>query len=245
MSMSMIRTITSNVHGLNLHPRHRSHPSIHNSSPSLEISKLKHGYLFVASRGAQTGRIRCGMQSELHAIMDNYLLSGVPQPPPNFPIWACWVFGSILTIIIPLWKLKGGFLQKVGSKVEQVVDIVEDVAEAVEDVAEVMEDVAEAVEKVSSDVADNLPKGGILRDAALWIGNTSKEVDHLTDEVEKKVDALIDSFTEDGGEAIQKEANVDERTEKIETVVGQPLAEQREQVEKAAPFKQEAQVRQS
>ncbi|XP_058087558.1 uncharacterized protein LOC131234648 [Magnolia sinica] len=251
MSMSMVTSISSNIHFLNL-PRHRSHPSIHNSSPSLEISKLKHGYLSLANRSAQTGRIRRGIRSELHAIMDDNLLSGAPQLPHIFPDWASWVLGSIFTIIIPLWKLKGGFLQKLGSKVEEAVDVVDDVVEAVEDVVEVVEDVAEAVEKASSDMADNLSNGGMLRDAVLWVENASKElredaqealefidkVDDLTEEVEKKVDALFDSLKEDEGEAIEKEA-------KVETVVGQTITENVKVVENAAPVKQEAQVRQS
>ncbi|XP_058087537.1 uncharacterized protein LOC131234623 [Magnolia sinica] len=259
MRMSTIRTITSSIHGLNLHPRHPSYPSVHNSCRSIEISKLKHRYFFTETQRAQPGSIRRRIGSELHAIIKDNLSSGAPQPPPNLPTWAGWVLGSIFTVIIPLLTLKGGFLQKIGSKVEQVVDVVEDIVEAVEDVAEVVEDVAEAVEKVSSDVADNLPQGGILKDAALWIENASKEVredaqetldfidkvEDLKEELEKDVDEFVDSLEEDEGEAKQKEVKVEERKEKVETVVDQPLTEQVEVVEKAAPVKPEAEGRRS
>lgn len=54
-------------------------------------------------------------------------------------------------------------------KAERVLDIAEEVAE-------VVEDVAEAVEKAASEVSDNLPGAGMLKDAAEWVEGASEDL---------------------------------------------------------------------
>ena len=65
--------------------------------------------------------------------------------------------------------------------------MVKDTAEAV---AEVVEEAATVVEKVSSEVAEQLPKGGRLRTAAMIVEHASKEVAeeaHLARDIIHKV----------------------------------------------------------
>lgn len=55
-------------------------------------------------------------------------------------------------------------------------DKAETVLDIAEEVAEVVEDVAEAVEKAASQVSDNLPGAGMLKDAAEWVEDASEDL---------------------------------------------------------------------
>ncbi|XP_058087510.1 uncharacterized protein LOC131234590 isoform X2 [Magnolia sinica] len=236
--MSTLTSIPSNSsRSLNLHSRRRPQAQIIGSSLRW----------LLASRGAQSARMTGKGRSELHTVTNSSSLPGAPKPPSlNLPSWACWILRSLLSIVLPFLKLKGGFSQIIG-KVEQVVNMVEDVVEAVEDVAEVVEHVADKV-------GDNLPDNTPLKCVALWVENAAKEVgddaeqakdfidkvEDLTEAVEKKVDQLIDSFTGDEGEAVQKETSAVGMAEEV----GQPFIEQKELIMKEeAAVKEEASTR--
>uniref|UniRef100_A0A5B7BKA0 Uncharacterized protein n=1 Tax=Davidia involucrata TaxID=16924 RepID=A0A5B7BKA0_DAVIN len=111
----------------------------------------------------------------------------VPAPPrPSLHIWAKWLLGSILSLLLPFWKLKWERLLMLEGEVEEIV-------EEVETAAEVVEKVATMTEKVSAEMADNLPDNGKLKEAALFIEHISSVTEkdaQLTKDFIHKVDDL-------------------------------------------------------
>lgn len=69
------------------------------------------------------------------------------------------------------------------------VDKVESALQTAEDVAEAVEKVAEGVEKVAEDIAENLPKGGKLREAVDFVEKiaerTAKDAGVVDDFIDK------------------------------------------------------------
>lgn len=222
--MSMIISLPSkNIYGFNLLSSHGARNRIKSSSRRLDVARTNRGGRFFASHGMQWGIIGCQVSSTvMHAVMGDLPGATPPPTPNNFPAWASWILGAVVSLILPIWKLKGGFLRKIGNTVEEVV-------ETVEDVAEIVEDVAEAVEHISSDVADSLPENGALKNAALWVEKASKEVaedakqalnlihkvDDLKEEVEKDIDELVESQAD--GEVAEKETQDRNKIEQKET----------------------------
>ncbi|XP_062160170.1 uncharacterized protein LOC133867423 [Alnus glutinosa] len=152
------------------------------------------------------------------------VLPGAPLPSdPSPDSWKVWIFGIITTVILPLLGSKWGPLQTLKSRLETTADKVEAVAEAVENVAE-------QVDKLAEDVADHLPPGGKLKEAAALIEHLAEETAkgaHLVDkaieqveeiekqveevqkqtvEVQKEVDSLMEPLTEQA-KPTPKEAN--------------------------------------
>ncbi|KAJ6734438.1 hypothetical protein OIU79_001659 [Salix purpurea] len=123
----------------------------------------------------------------------NMMKSDKAVPPPvsnppgsNFPTWAKWILGYILSIILPFWKRKREELKRLEGEAEIIV-------EEVGQVAEVVEKVAAVAEKVSEEVAEVLPENGKLKETALLIEQVSKAAAHdakLTQDIIHKVDAL-------------------------------------------------------
>ncbi|KAJ4848947.1 hypothetical protein Tsubulata_034183 [Turnera subulata] len=109
-----------------------------------------------------------------------------PAPPKfNFPLWARWVVGCILSVF-PFWKQKLEQLKRIEGEAEIIV-------EGVETVAGVVEKAATAVEKASADAAEKLPENGKLKEAALFIERVSKATAHDAHETKEffhKVDEL-------------------------------------------------------
>lgn len=98
--------------------------------------------------------------------MDKVQPSVPPPRKPIFPTWAKWLFGSVLSLLLPFWRFKWGSLLLLEEKVEEVV-------EEVEIAAEVVEKVATTAEKVSAEVAGKLPDNGKLKAAALVVEHIS------------------------------------------------------------------------
>lgn len=124
---------------------------------------------------------------------DSAPLPPPPPPPPrfNFPVWARWVLGSVLTFIIPIWKQKWTQIRRIEAEAEMVVEGVEIAAEAVEKVAT-------AVEKESADVAAKLPDDSKWKEAASLVERFSEEAAkdaRLMGDVLHKVEALKDDAT--------------------------------------------------
>ncbi|KAI5604264.1 hypothetical protein BDE02_01G276900 [Populus trichocarpa] len=111
----------------------------------------------------------------------------VPNPPgSNFPRWAKWILGTILSILLPFWQQEWEKLRRIEGESEIIV-------EEVEHVAEVVEKVATVAEKVSEEVAEVLPENGKLKETALLIEAVSKATAHdakLTQDFIHKVDAV-------------------------------------------------------
>ncbi|XP_011045722.1 PREDICTED: uncharacterized protein LOC105140548 isoform X2 [Populus euphratica] len=97
----------------------------------------------------------------------------VPNPPgSNFPHWAKWILGTILSILLPFWQQEWEKLRRI---------------------EEVVEKVATVAEKVSEEVAEVLPENGKLKQTALLIEAVSKATAHdakLTQDFIHQVDAV-------------------------------------------------------
>ncbi|KAF7143363.1 hypothetical protein RHSIM_Rhsim05G0103200 [Rhododendron simsii] len=119
----------------------------------------------------------------------------VPPPrKPIFPAWVKWLFGSVLSLLLPLWKFKWGSLLLLEENVEEVVEEVEIAAEAVEKVAT-------TAEKVSAVVADKLPDNGQLKAAALAVEHISSVAAtdaELAEDFIQKVEKLKNDLTDLG-----------------------------------------------
>ncbi|KAG6741480.1 hypothetical protein POTOM_054740 [Populus tomentosa] len=119
--------------------------------------------------------------------MSDEVVPPVPNPPgSNFPTWAKWILGSILSVFLPFWKQKGEELKRIEGEAEIIVDEVEHVAEEIEKVATV-------AEKVSEEVAEVLPENGKLKETALLIEHVTKAAAYdakLTQDFIHKVDAV-------------------------------------------------------
>ncbi|KAL0559854.1 hypothetical protein IC582_000234 [Cucumis melo] len=97
-----------------------------------------------------------------------------------FPAWAKWIFGTLLSLLVPNWN-----------KLQRIEDEAEMVMEEVENVAEVVEKVAELTEKVSTEISEKLPEKSKLKEAAQVVENYSKEIAHdahLTQDILHKVE---------------------------------------------------------
>ncbi|KAI3439261.1 uncharacterized protein J3R85_004988 [Psidium guajava] len=130
----------------------------------------------------------------------------IPKPLPNppkpsrFPTWVRWVTGSILSLLIPFWKLKWDKLQQIEGEAEEVI-------EDAEILAEVVEKVATVAEKVSAQVADKLPEDSKLKEAALFVEHVSETAAHdahLTENFIHEVDELKQEVDTEIGTGIRK-----------------------------------------
>ncbi|KAF8044183.1 hypothetical protein BT93_A2229 [Corymbia citriodora subsp. variegata] len=123
-----------------------------------------------------------------------------PPKPSWFPPWVKWVMGSVLSLLIPYWKLKWDKLQQIEGKAEEVI-------EDAEIVAEVVEKVATMAEKVSAQVADKLPDDSKLKEAALFVEHVSEVAAHdahLTEDFIHEVDEVKQEVETAIGTGIQK-----------------------------------------
>ncbi|XP_002522600.2 uncharacterized protein LOC8266813 [Ricinus communis] len=124
---------------------------------------------------------------KLKVIKDDMVRPSVPDPPRfNFPTWAKWVLGSILSLFLPFWKQKWEKLKMIEGQAEIVL-------EEVETVAAVVGKAAMAAEKFSAEEAEKLPDNGKLKKAALLVEGISKATAHdaqLTKDFIHKVDNL-------------------------------------------------------
>ncbi|KAG1342315.1 hypothetical protein COCNU_05G005440 [Cocos nucifera] len=137
--------------------------------------------------------------------------SGRGLPLPNIPIWARWVLGSIVCLALPYYK--------------RILRIEDGVEKAAETILETVEKVAEITEEIASDVADALPGGTSLKEAALKIENIADQIDkdaekaeaflHKVDQIEEQVDALVEPIIEKG-ELIEKEIQAEREVEERE-----------------------------
>ncbi|XP_022858459.1 uncharacterized protein LOC111379334 [Olea europaea var. sylvestris] len=105
---------------------------------------------------------------EMVNIQDNQLVQP-PSPAPSnssFSNWVKWLLGSVLPLLLSLWKTNWNGFWSLEGKAEKVV-------EEVEDVAEVIEKVATTADKTLATVADWLPDESKLKEAALMAENVS------------------------------------------------------------------------
>ncbi|XP_010527005.1 PREDICTED: uncharacterized protein LOC104804411 [Tarenaya hassleriana] len=121
-----------------------------------------------------------------HGPNDPMSQPSTPKTGFNFPIWARWVLGSVLSVLFPFWSKKMQTLKRIEGEVEMAV-------EGAEAVAEMVETVANATEKMTEELAEKLPENGKLKEAALAVEHISQVAAHeahLTHEFLLKVDEL-------------------------------------------------------
>ncbi|KAK6945782.1 hypothetical protein RJ641_013326 [Dillenia turbinata] len=109
-----------------------------------------------------------------------------PPPRPRVSVWIKWIFGTLLSLLLPFWNVKWQKFLEFEEEAQKVV-------EETEDVAKVVEKVATAAEEVSEDVAEMLPDNSKLKQAALFVEHISKVAAsdaQFTENVIHKVDAL-------------------------------------------------------
>ncbi|KAJ4965271.1 hypothetical protein NE237_017120 [Protea cynaroides] len=198
---------------------------IRNPSPNqlanASIYKQSYGFSSMNHQGLRLLTVSRGIHSDSDSPLlkkdeeDKDHQAAVPhdQPPVsppaskfNFPSWAKWALGSILTILLPFWKQKWENLKKIEGEVEVI-------EEEIEKVAEVVEKVADVAEKVSENVANNIPNDGPFKEAALVAELISKgvaneahitqEIIHTVDELKEEVEELIDPLGTKGKDANQ------------------------------------------
>ncbi|MED6106572.1 hypothetical protein PIB30_005556 [Stylosanthes scabra] len=97
-----------------------------------------------------------------------------PQSPStsifvSFPHWLKWLLGSVLGLLLPVWKNYWGKLERIEGEAEIV-------AEEFEVVASVVEKVATVAEKVSEDVAEMLPEDANLKKVAMLVEHASEQL---------------------------------------------------------------------
>ncbi|XP_062157614.1 uncharacterized protein LOC133865257 [Alnus glutinosa] len=188
----------------------RYRASARNPNHLLVISKGKIGSHFLGN-GLQF--VNTGLTATELIVSKTKIYSVLPGAPlpsnPSPGSWKVWIFGMIATVILPFLGNKWGPLLRLKRQVDTA-------ANTVEAVAEIIEKVAEKVDKVAEDVADHLPAGGRLREAATLIEHLAEETAkgaHLVDEaiekveeVERQVESLIEPLTEEA-KPMPKEAN--------------------------------------
>ncbi|RWV99578.1 hypothetical protein GW17_00037509 [Ensete ventricosum] len=84
--------------------------------------------------------------------------------------WTRWALGSVIGFAVPLCR--------------RILGTEDAVAKAAESSAEAVEKIAKATEKIASEIADELPDGGSLKEKALQIEQICEEVDRDAERAE-------------------------------------------------------------
>uniref|UniRef100_A0A5B6YJ18 Uncharacterized protein n=1 Tax=Davidia involucrata TaxID=16924 RepID=A0A5B6YJ18_DAVIN len=207
--MASTRLITPPCRSSSLHikPCCKFQTSIFNPTCHSTISKHRDGYRFPGDRRLQY--LSSTKIDHLVVYSTNSVEPGSPipsGPSPNSP--KSWILGLLLTILIPFLRNKWGPLFKLKEGVENALETAEHVTEAIEKVAE-------EVEKVAEEVAEELPEGGKLKNAFVFVENVAKktakdaqigeEIIDKVEEIEKDVESLIEPVIDQANE-ITKEA---------------------------------------
>ncbi|XP_010272973.1 PREDICTED: uncharacterized protein LOC104608631 [Nelumbo nucifera] len=178
--------------------RRGSWVSVPNPNRLLFSSTSKYGNNFLANRGllslgilSFSGRVL----NKTNTKMDVTVYSSVQPGGSPSNSWRNWIFGMLISIILPFWRNKWAPLLTLKREVDTVV-------ETIENVVNVVEVVAEEVENVADEIAKKLPEGGKLKEAVCAVEHIAKEAAkdaHLAEEflekveeVEKDVEALIE-----------------------------------------------------
>ncbi|XP_010266764.1 PREDICTED: uncharacterized protein LOC104604195 [Nelumbo nucifera] len=178
---------------------------------------------FLLNRGLPSLRIRSRELSKTTTKMDVTVYNSNNGQPSGSPSnsWRSWIFGILVTIVLPFLKNKWAPLLTLKKEVDTVVD-------TIENVVTVVEKVAEEVEKVADEVADKLPEGGKLREAVCAVEHIAKEaakdaqmagdfIDKV-EEVEKDVEALIEPVQALASMAANEDGEEKASTEPVRTL---------------------------
>ncbi|KAJ6420759.1 hypothetical protein OIU84_028174 [Salix udensis] len=108
----------------------------HSCGSSSTVSRIGNG-LSMHHQGLQFIVASSNKWRQFHFNMTKSDKAVLPPPvsdPPgsNFPTWAKWILGSILSIILPFWKRKREELKRLEGEAEIIVEEVGHVAEVVE-----------------------------------------------------------------------------------------------------------------
>ncbi|CAA2956795.1 Hypothetical predicted protein [Olea europaea subsp. europaea] len=157
-----------------------------NSSSNLAMLKFKDQSLFWALQSLQCVKKNTGTQKD-NNNQRNFVVYCVDPavPPPCGPPFNLlnWILGFTVTVVLPFFSRKWGSLLKLKNEVETTVETIEHVADAVEKVAE-------EVEKVAEDIADDLPKGGKLRNMVDFVEHMAEEIAKDAHQVEVFIDKV-------------------------------------------------------
>lgn len=130
------------------------------------------GYYYCGDQGLRfiSASSRAYSQPKLEMVnnQDDQLVQPPAPAPSNSGLsnWAKWLLGSVLPLLLSLWTKNWNDFWSLEGKAEKVV-------KEVEDAAEVIEKVATTADKTLATVADRLPDGCKLKEAALMAENIS------------------------------------------------------------------------
>ncbi|CAL9122848.1 unnamed protein product [Musa textilis] len=96
--------------------------------------------------------------------------SGSGIPFSRISVWTRWALGSVIGFAVPMCR--------------RILRTEDAVAKAAEGSAEAVEKIAKATEKIASEIADELPDGGSLKEKALRIEQICEEVDRDAERAE-------------------------------------------------------------
>ncbi|KAF5197702.1 hypothetical protein FRX31_012712 [Thalictrum thalictroides] len=125
----------------------------------------------------------------------------------NLPEWSNWLWGALLTILLPFMKNKFGPLQQLKNELDTAIHTAEMVTEMVEEVAE-------KVDEVADEIAEKLPDDMKLKDAIKRVESLAQEavkdakqaetVIHKVEEAEKQLEDAALKSVKDQANAINR-----------------------------------------
>ncbi|KAJ7965757.1 Phage capsid scaffolding protein (GPO) serine peptidase [Quillaja saponaria] len=179
------------------------------------MSKLKDNSILLQNQSWGCGfRLQNDYKRKMDLIVYSSAKPG-PPPPNSVPSpasWKAWLFGFIMTIVIPFSKNKWAPLITLKEKVETVIDMAEDVTE-------IVEKVADEVDKVAEEIADHLPEGKLqktFRFIEKAAEETSKGADLAEEVIDKleKVEQEVESFFEGAPDEVKNKISRESKDHK-------------------------------
>uniref|UniRef100_A0A5B7BEC9 Uncharacterized protein n=1 Tax=Davidia involucrata TaxID=16924 RepID=A0A5B7BEC9_DAVIN len=205
---------------LHFRPSRKFQASIFNLICHSAISKHGDGSRFLIGRSLQylsTQRAQSDRYRKMNFVVYSSIQPGAPLPSGSPPSSWNWILGMVIAMVLPFLRHKWGPLFTLTKQVENAVETAELVTEAIEKVAE-------EVERVAEEIADDLPEGGKLKNAVVFVEQLAKETAknaHFADEIidkveemEKEVESLIEPVIDQANE-VAKEAAAEKQTSKL------------------------------
>ncbi|XP_057786579.1 uncharacterized protein LOC131004026 [Salvia miltiorrhiza] len=119
--------------------------------------------------------------------------SSSPSPSSSSP-WKKWLWGLLLTVILPAAGHKGGLLIGLKGKIDQAIETVEHVAEVVEEMAEEAEKIVEEVEEKlpgDSKIKKTLESFENLAKIAVKEAKRAEDIIHKVKDVEEEIEGVL------------------------------------------------------
>ncbi|XP_047956350.1 uncharacterized protein LOC125202072 isoform X2 [Salvia hispanica] len=119
--------------------------------------------------------------------------SSSPSPSSSSP-WKKWLWGVLLTVILPAAGHKGGLLIGLKGKIDQALETVEHVTEMVEEMAEEAEKIVEEVEEKlpgDSKIKKALDSFENLAKVAVKEAKRAEDIIHKVKDVEEEIEGVL------------------------------------------------------